>query len=110
MCSWKPLEGQGWSPDHPEPIAPFPHSGLSCSSVNNKSMTVCAMYSIFVKYIQKIFEKKAGMEPVTVTIVGTGKSIDFYLNCLKMFKVGYYPLLPLACACCLIYLTVVYCI
>ena len=34
-------------------------------------MTVCAMYSIFVKYIQKIFEKKAGMEPVTVTIVGT---------------------------------------
>ena len=58
MCSWKPLEGQGWSPDHPEPIAPFPHSGLSCSSVNNKSMTVCAMYSIFVKYIQKIFEKK----------------------------------------------------
>ena len=29
MCSWKPLEGQGWSPDHPEPIAPFPHSGLS---------------------------------------------------------------------------------
>ena len=58
MYFWKFLEGQGWSPDHPEPIAPFPHSGLSCSSVNNKSMTVCAMYSIFVKYIQKIFEKK----------------------------------------------------
>ena len=117
MCSWKPLEGQGWSPDHPEPIAPFPHSGLSCSSVNNKSMTVCAMYSIFVKYIQKIFEKRAGMEPETdlfdlykASIVGIGKSIDFYLICLKMFKVGYYPLLPLACTCCLIYLTVVYCI
>ena len=116
MCSWKPLEGQGWSPDHPEPIAPFPHSGLSCSSVNNKSMTVCAMYSIFVKYIQKIFEKRAGMEPETdlfdlykASIVGTGKSIDFYLICLKMFKVGYYPLMPLACACCLIYITVVYC-
>ena len=29
MCSWKFLEGQGWSPDHPELIAPFPHSGLS---------------------------------------------------------------------------------
>ena len=59
------------------------------------------------------------MEPETdlfdlykASIVGTGKSIDFYfyLICLKLFKVGYYPLLPLACACCLIYTTVVYCI
>ena len=57
------------------------------------------------------------MEPETdlfdlykASIVGTGKSIDFYfyLICLKLFKVGYYPLLPLACACCLIYTTVVY--
>ena len=31
----------------------------------------------------------------TVTIVGTGKSIDFYL----FVKVGYYPLFPLACIC-----------
>ena len=47
------------------------------------------------------------------SIVGTGKSIDFLyicLICLKLFKVGYYPLLPLACACCLINMTVVYCI
>ena len=44
------------------------------------------------------------------SIVGTGKSIDFYLICLKLFKVGYYPLLPLACTCCLINMTVVYCI
>ena len=29
MCSWKFLESQGWSPDHLEPITPFPHSGLS---------------------------------------------------------------------------------
>ena len=50
------------------------------------------------------------MEPETdlfdlykASIVGTGKSIDFYFICLKLFKVGYYPLLPLACACCLIY-------
>ena len=56
MCSWKPLEGQGWSPDHPEPIAPFPHSGLSCSSVNNKSMSVCAMYSIGQKEEICIYE------------------------------------------------------
>ena len=57
------------------------------------------------------------MEPETdlfdlykASIVGTGKSIDFYLICLKLFKVAYYPLLPLACTCCLIYMTVVYCI
>ena len=44
------------------------------------------------------------MEPYTVTIVGTGKSIDFYI----FVKVGYYPLLPLACTCILIYTVVVY--
>ena len=42
----------------------------------------------------------------TVTIVGTGKSIDFYI----FVKVGYYPLLPLACTCILIHTVVVYCI
>ena len=101
MCSWKPLEGQGWSPDHPEPIAPFPHSGLSCSSVNNKSMTVCAMYSIFVKYIQKIFEKRAGMEPETdlfdlykASIVGTEVLVTdvilivLYSSVTDVFTVG----------------------
>ena len=46
------------------------------------------------------------MEPYTVTIVGTGKSIDFYI----FVKVGYYPLLPLACTCILIHTVVVYCI
>ena len=91
MCSWKPLEGQGWSPDHPELIAPFPHSGLSCSSVNNKSMTVCAMYSIFVKYIQKIFEKRAGMEPETdlfdlykASIVGTEVLVTDVTACIHL--------------------------
>ena len=44
------------------------------------------------------------MEPYTVTIVGTGKSIDFYI----FVKVGYYPLLPLACI--FIYTVVEYCI
>ena len=46
------------------------------------------------------------MELYTVTIVGTGKSIDFYI----LVNVGYYPLLPLACACILVYTVVVYCI
>ena len=45
------------------------------------------------------------MEPYTVTIVSTGKSIDFYI----FVKVGYYPLLPLACTCLLIHTVVVYC-
>ena len=34
-----------------------------------------------------------GRELKTVTIVGTGKSIDFYI----FVMVGYYSLLPLAC-------------
>ena len=46
------------------------------------------------------------MEPYTLTIVGTGKSIDFYI----FVKVGYYPLLLLACTCILIHTVVVYCI
>ena len=49
------------------------------------------------------------MEPETdlfqATIMGTGKSIDFYI----LFKVGYYSLLTLTCTCCLNYIAVVYC-
>ena len=46
------------------------------------------------------------MEPYTITIVGTGKSIDFYI----FVKVDCYLLLPLACDCILVYIVVVYCI
>ena len=74
-----------------ELIAPFRHSGLSCSSVNNKSMTVCAMYSIFGKYIQKIFEKRAGMEPETdlfdlykASIVGTEVLVTDVTACIHL--------------------------
>ena len=77
------------------PIAPFPHSGLSFQTVRNKSVMVCAMIETFSKFILRKRKKETGMEPYTVTIVGTGKSIDFYI----FVKVGYYPLLPLACAC-----------
>ena len=53
-------------------------------------------------------DKRTGMEPETVllvtTIVDTGKSIDFY-TFIYLFKVGYYPLLALACTCCLIILS-----
>ena len=67
---------------------------------------VCAMIEIFRKCILKKKKKRTGMEPYTVTIVGTGKSIDFYI----FVKVGYYPLLALACTCILIHTVVVYCI
>ena len=92
------------------PIAPFPHSGLSFGTVQKKSMTVCAMYEIYTKFILKCVTKRTGMEHETVlliaTIVGTGKSIDFYI----FVKVSYYPLLALACTCCLIHIVIVYCI
>ena len=69
------LEGQAL-------IAPFPHSGMSCKTVQKKSMTVCAMCEIYTKYILKCGRKGTGMEPETallrISIVGTGKSIDFY--------------------------------
>ena len=69
-------------------------------------MMVCAMIEIFSKFISRKKKKEAGMEPYTVTIVGTVKSIDFYI----FVKVCYYPLLPLACACILVHTVVVYCI
>ena len=69
-------------------------------------MMVCVIIEIFRKVNVRKKKKNAGMEPYTVTIVGTGKSVDFYI----FVKVGYYPLLPLACASILIYTVVVYCI
>ena len=73
-------------------------------------MTVCTMYEIYIKFILNWVIKWSGMEPETdfvlASIVGRGKSIDFYL----FVKVGYYPLLALACMCCLIQIVIVYCI
>ena len=100
------LEGQGWSPDCPDQLPPFPHSGLSFQTVRNKSVMVCAMIETFTTFILKKKRKKTGMEPYTVTIVGTGKSIDFYI----FVKVGYYPFVPLACTCILFHTVVIYCI
>ena len=68
------------------------------------------MYGIYTKFMLKCVRKRTGMEPETVlliaSIVGTGKSIDSYI----FVKVGYYPLLALACICCLIQIVIVYCI
>ena len=71
-------------------------------------MSAGIMFIYFNKIKLKLCEKKAGLEPETglfqATIMGTGKSIDFFIY---LFKVGYYPLLTLACTCCLNYIAVV---
>ena len=71
------------------------------------------MCEIDTKYILKCVRKRTGKEPETallrISIVGTGKSIDFY-TFIELFMVGYYPLLALAYTCCLNYIAVVYCI
>ena len=50
---------------------------------------------IYSKLIGKGERKMLEWSLKTVTIVGTGKSIDFYI----FVKLGYYPLLALACIC-----------
>ena len=59
--------------------------------MNIKSVTVCRMNEIYKNLILKWTGKRTGKEPETnfviASIVGTGKSIDFYL----FVKVGYYP-------------------
>ena len=59
--------------------------------MNIKSVTVCRMNEIYINLILKWTGKGTGKEPETnfviASIVGTGKSIDFYL----FVKVGYYP-------------------
>ena len=79
MCFWKVKDGHlTILTDCPI----FPHSDLSFRTVQKKSMTVCAMCEIYTKYILKCVRKRTGMEPETallrISIVGTGKSIDFY--------------------------------
>ena len=65
------------------PIAPFPHSGLSCGTVQKKSVTVCTMYENYIKFILNCVTKWTGMELETdfviASIVGTGKSIDLFI-------------------------------
>ena len=60
--------------------------------MNIKSVTVCTMNEIYINLILKCMTKRTGMEPeiyfVIASIVGTGKSIDFYL----FVKFGNYPL------------------
>ena len=51
------------------------------------------MFSYFVKFKIKLYEKSTGMEPetdlFTTTIMGTGKSIDFLYICLGLAVTPY---------------------
>ena len=51
---------------------PFIQSGQSTQTGKTKSVMVWVTYEIFRKYIVTKRKKESGMEPVTVTIVGSG--------------------------------------
>ena len=57
----------------------IPHSGMSFRTVQKKSMTVCTMYEIYIKFILNYVTKWTGMEPETdfviASIVGTEVSV-----------------------------------
>ena len=87
------MEGQGWSPDHPAqlPLALILAWALELS--RPKPYDGCSGNRNMFKINWKKEKENAWGELTTVTIVGIGKSIDFYI----FVKGGYYPLLPLAC-------------
>ena len=87
------LEGQGWSPDH---LAWLPLALILAWDLEEEGPQIydaCSGNIYFIKINWKNEKHTLEMELNTVTIVGTGKWIDFYI----FVKVGYYPLLPLAC-------------
>ena len=59
--------------------------------MNIKSVTVCRMNEIYINLILKWSGKRTGNEPETnfviASIMGTGKSVDFYL----FVRVDCYP-------------------
>ena len=64
------FEGQGWSPDHPDQLLLSLILARASKLLRAKPMMVCGIIEIFRKLnVRKKIE--AGMEPYTVTIVGT---------------------------------------
>ena len=106
MVSHVLFEGQGWSPDHPDWLPLSLILAWAFKLFRPKLYDGWSHHWNLYKFNWKRKRKKAGLEPWTVTIVGTGKSIDFYI----FIKVCHCPLLPLACICILVYTFVVYCI
>ena len=87
------LEGQRWSPDHPASLPLALILAWDLELEEPKIYEACSDNVYFTKLNWKNKKKTFGNPAKTVTIVGTGKSNDFYI----FVKVGYYPLLPLAC-------------
>ena len=88
------LQGQGWSPDHPAWLPLDLILAWDLELEGPEIYDACSDNIYFTKFNWKNEKKTFGNPAKTVTIVGTGKSIDFYI----FVTVGYYPLLPLACA------------
>ena len=66
------FEGQGWSPDHPNWL---PLSFILARASKLFTSRICdgvVMIKIYSKFNFGKKKKEAGMEPYTVTIVGTG--------------------------------------
>ena len=69
-------------------------------------MMVCAMIEIFSKFILRKRKLKQEWSLIQSLLWAQVSQLTF----IYLFKVGFYPLLPLACACILIHTVVVYCI
>ena len=66
------LEGQGWSPDHPDQLPlSFILARVSKQS-RAEFVMVCVMVTLHSKFNFEKKTKRQEMEPYTVTIVGTG--------------------------------------
>ena len=78
MCFWKVKDGHLTILTN----CPSPHSGLRHCGVNIESMTGNRMHEISTNYYTNYFTKWSGIgqenEFLIATILGTGKSIDFY--------------------------------
>ena len=76
------LEGQGWTPDHPDQLPLLPILVLRHCGINTESVPVSRMYENYRKYSTNYSTKwsRYGQENefLIATILGTGKSIDFY--------------------------------
>ena len=58
-------------------------------------LTIYISQNVIKNNEKQMFANAAEIQLETVTVVGTGKSIDFY----RFVKVGYYPVLPLGYIC-----------
>ena len=74
--------------------------------MRNKSVMVCAMIEIFIKCI--LTTRKKGQEWSHIQSLMWAQVSLLTFNIFV--KVGYYPLLALACTCTLIHIVIVYCI